>query len=345
MNINNSEIQSEKILENSSSATTAATRRKFINKRSLAFLIKILVAVSVLVLLVLRVKIAAILAAFSQARIWLIFLSFLLLIPNLYFQFYKWRFLVRLIKPEASNSECAQSLFAGFTFGFITPGRFGEFGRAFFIKDCSWLRVLGIAAIDKLFSLSMVILFGSIGLLYFIGREFSLIVVVPLTILIVIALLVVFYILFHPEVIRTFLYSINIILPFRDKIKQLMSSMEHFSRERAIKLIWLNLGFYLVFLFQFYFIILAFEKAAIIQAFLAISATMLVKSMLPISLGDLGIRESAAIFFLGNLGLQQSTGFNSSILLFAINLLIPSIIGLIILLRNRLILINGTNKD
>ncbi len=283
--------------------------------------------------------------AFSQARLSLIFLALLLLGPNLYLQFYKWRYLLRLIKPEVSDSESAQSLFAGFTFGFITPGRLGEFGRAFFIKDCSWVRVLGIAAIDKLFSLSMVILFGSIGLLFFIGRVFDLIVVIPLAALIIIALIVIFYILFHPEIIRSFLYSINIILPFRDKIKQLMSSVEHFTRQRAIKLIWLNLGFYVVFLSQFYLIILSFESAPLISAMLAISATMLVKSMLPISLGDLGIRESAAIFFLSRLGLQDSTAFNASILLFLINLLIPSIVGLVILLRNRLLLISNDNQN
>jgi uncharacterized membrane protein YbhN (UPF0104 family) len=134
-------------------------------------------------------------------------------------------------------------------------------------------------------------------------------------------------------------------LPFRDKIKQLMSSVEHFTRQRAVKLIWLNLGFYLVFLLQFYLIILSFESAKLIPAFLAISSTMLVKSMLPISLGDLGIRESAAIFFLSRLGLQDSTAFNASILLFLINLLIPSIVGLFILLKNRLLLItNGQSK-
>ena len=72
-------------------------------------------------------------------------------------------------------------------------------------------------------------------------------------------------------------------------------------------------------------------------AFLAISATMLVKSLLPISIGDLGIRESAAIFFLGKIGVHESTAFNASILLFLINLLIPSLVGLVLVLKYRLI--------
>ena len=65
----------------------------------------------------------------------------------------------------------------------------------------------------------------------------------------------------------------------------------------------------------------AFESISIIDTFQAISSTLLIKSMLPISLGDLGIRESAAVFFLGKVGAKSATAFNASILIFLINVL------------------------
>lgn len=71
---------------------------------------------------------------------------------------------------------------------------------------------------------------------------------------------------------------------------------------------------------------------------------MLVKSMLPISIGDLGIRESAAVFFLGKIGLAESTAFNASILLFLINLVIPSMIGLVLVLKYRLIFVKNSSN-
>ena len=53
----------------------------------------------------------------------------------------------------------------------------------------------------------------------------------------------------------------------------------------------------------------------------------------PISLGELGIREGVSVFFLNKFGEAQSAGFNSSIFLFLINILIPSIVGLFLLFK------------
>lgn len=297
-----------------------------------------------MIMLIKRVKINEIFSTFHSANLWLIFMALMLLIPNIFFQFYKWRFLVRLLKPDVSNSETLKSLLTGFTFGFITPGRLGEFGRAFFIKDCSWVKLLGITAVDKLFSMAVVIFWGAIGLLVFVAKKLEIYTSLPVIVFTLIVLGVIYYILFHPEIIRSFLYSLNIILPFREKIKLLMSSLDNFKRQQAVTLLIFTFCFYSIFLLQFYLLALAFEHAALIPTLLAIAATMLVKSMLPISIADLGIRERAAVFFLGKIGLLESTAFSASILLFAINLLIPSLIGLILLLKNRLIFLKNGSK-
>jgi len=310
----------------------------------LTFSIKIIVAAAVMMLLIKRVQVEEIISAFRSARISLIVLALLLLIPNIYLQYFKWRYLVRLLKPGVANLEVLQSLFAGFTFGFITPGRLGEFGRAFFIKDCSWVKLLGVSAIDKLFSLSIVVFWGAIGLMFFIGRRLDMYTFVPMIVFIFIALLVIYYILLHPSVIKSFLYSINIILPFREKIKLLMSSLDNFHKPQAFRLLFLNLCFFCVFLFQYCLLACAFEPTHFPIIFLALSSVMLVKSMLPISIGDLGIRESAAVFFLGKIGLAESTAFNASILLFLINLVIPSMIGLVLVLKYRLIFVKNSSN-
>jgi uncharacterized membrane protein YbhN (UPF0104 family) len=226
---------------------------------------------------------------------------------------------------------------AGFTFGFVTPGRLGEFGRAFFIKDCPWVKVLGMAFMDKFFSLAVVIFWGAIGVMFFVGRELYIYTLAPIIIFCLITLIVIYYIILRPEIIRSFLYSLNVILPFRDKIKLLMSSLDNFHRKQALNLLLLSVGFYFIFFVQFYILVCAFQGAPLLPSFFAIASVMLVKSMLPISFGDLGIRESAAIFFLGKIGLLEATAFNASILLFVINLLIPSIVGLFLLLKYRLI--------
>lgn len=319
------------------SVTTAPKTRKFISKRGLAYLLKIIIAVGVMIMLLKRVKFDELLNAFSSANIICISVALALLIPNIYIQFYKWRYLVRLLKPNVTNRETFNSLLAGFTFGFITPGRLGEFGRAFFIKDCPWVKVLGMAFMDKFFSLAVVIFWGAIGVMFFVGRELYIYTLAPLIIFSLITLIVIYYIALRPEIIRSFLYSLNIILPFRDKIKLLMSSLDNFRRRQALHLLLLSVSFYFIFFFQFYILVCAFQQAPLVPSFFAIASVMLVKSMLPISFGDLGIRESAAIFFLGKIGIGETAAFDASILLFVINLLIPSLVGLFLLLKYRLI--------
>ena len=67
-----------------------------------------------------------------------------------------------------------------------------------------------------------------------------------------------------------------------------------------------------------------------------------VKTLLPIALGDLGIRESAAVEFFSYINVKNTTAFNASIMLFAINVLFPSVVGLFFVLKNRLG--NGSQK-
>lgn len=323
------------------SVKTAPRTKKFISKRRLIYFFKFAIAAAVMIMLLRRMKLNNLNEALLSANIYCITLAALLLIPNLYIQFFKWRYLVRLVKPDVSNQEIGNSLLAGFTFGFITPGRLGEFGRAFFIKDCPWVKIFGMTFMDKFFSLAVVIFWGAIGVMFFIGGELGpelyIYTLAPMIIFCLITLIVIYYIVLRPEIIRGFLYSMNVILPFRDKIKLLMSSLDNFHRRQALNLLLLSVCFYFIFFLQFYILVCAFEQAPIVAAFLAIASVMLVKSMLPISVGDLGIRESAAIFFLGKIGLLEATAFNASILLFVINLLVPSIIGLFLVLKYRLV--------
>jgi len=296
-------------------------------------------------MLVKYLKVANIVTTFENARLSYIITAFLLVIPNVYIQFYKWRYLLKLIKKDIQNREAFFSLLVGFTFGFITPGRVGEFGRAFFIKNCPWMKVIGISFIDKFFALSIVLFMGAIGILSLSGSQLHIYILLPLILFTIIAMLLLRYILIHPELIRSLLYKINIILPIRDKIKQLIHVFDNFNHGNALRLLSYSFIFYFIFFTQFFLLVSAFEGTSIIKAFQAISSTLLVKSMLPISLGDLGIRESAAIFFLGKIGVAKATAFNASILIFIINILIPSMIGFIIVLKNKLINIYDYNQS
>jgi len=53
------------------------------------------------------------------------------------------------------------------------------------------------------------------------------------------------------------------------------------------------------------------------------------KSALPIAIGDLGLDQFASIQFFGAFGVSEAAAFNASILMFAFNVLIPSLLGIL----------------
>jgi uncharacterized membrane protein YbhN (UPF0104 family) len=79
---------------------------------------------------------------------------------------------------------------------------------------------------------------------------------------------------------------------------------------------------------QMFCLINAFTGITIVHAFVGTSAMMFIKSLLPISLGDLGIREAGSIYFFSTYNVSQAAALNASLLLFVINVFIPSLFGI-----------------
>jgi len=61
---------------------------------------------------------------------------------------------------------------------------------------------------------------------------------------------------------------------------------------------------------------------------------MFAKTFFPaVSLGELGVREGVSVFFLGQMGVSAAPAFNAALFIFFINILMPSLIGLIFLFK------------
>ena len=83
--------------------------------------IKVVVALGLFGLMLYSVKIDPIIAAFKSARYELVLLGLLLMPVNIGIQIFKWRYLVRLARPETGFIEAMGSLLGGNTFGIVTP--------------------------------------------------------------------------------------------------------------------------------------------------------------------------------------------------------------------------------
>jgi len=98
-----------------------------------------------------------------------------------------------------------------------------------------------------------------------------------------------------------------------------------------MKLLLINAIFYLCFLIQFALLVCAFDgSATLLYALWAGNLMYFAKSLIPaISLGEVGIREMASVYFVTQFGITQAAGFGAASSLFIINIALPSIVGMV----------------
>jgi len=308
-------------------------------KSRLFFWGKIILTLGVLVLLIATIHPDEIISAFSGARYPLVIFAVVLVIPNLGVRAMKWGYLLRQVKPEASAREILNNLLVGFTFAVVTPGQLGEFGRAFFITGRPRLELIGLSFIDKMYNLMPIILGGALGLLFIPGLVYGTNTYLFISSCLLVGLLwtITALIILSPRWIRDLLYAINVMLPYRDKVKVVLSGMDPIYLKQSVIVAALGTTQYLISIFQYYLLVLSFQKIGLFEAYSAASSTLFTKAALPISIGGLGVGETASIGFFRLFGVDQAAAFSSSVMLFSMNVLVPAVVGFFILLKLRIV--------
>lgn len=320
--------------ENSSAADTdsAAAPPQTTRKRWF-FVVKILLTLGIIALIFNKIQLTEIRAEFKDVNWMPLAAGMIMTFPNIFVQYYKWRYLVRLLDPEISDSQIFTSLMCGFSIGLVTPGRLGEIGKGVFIRSQSKSQLTGMAILDKILSLWALAVLGVTSLFYLIEFKFSFSSYITFIFLILsllfVALLMV--LVFQPSYLRRMIEwsrKMAAHAPFREKIFSLISASDSFKKHHFMPSFYFSMIFQLIILFQLFLFINAFSGMEWEDAMAAGASAMFVKSLLPVAFMDLGIREGAVIFFFGKYGIPASAAFNASIMLFLSNVLIPGIVGL-----------------
>jgi len=313
-------------------------RRRFFSKNRFINFAKILIAGGLLYYLIQSVKYDQIIDAVSQVNLILIFTVLLLGIVNVYLQYFKWGLTCSEVLEVNDKSKVLRSLFYGFSAGIITPLRVGEyFGRGIEFKNRSLFQVTIATLVDKFFPLLMVASIGSVSSLIFVYvyYDVSIYIVLSLFILIFTLFYVIILLMINPSFWNNVLFSqikkSRRMRPLLEKLKPL----EHLDRTYFYKMLLISFLFYSCYLIQYALLVVAFShNSEFVNYLWAGNLIMFTKTIIPpISFGELGIREGASVFFITQLGEVASIGFNASIFLFLINLVLPAIIGVGMFLR------------
>jgi len=308
------------------------------HKSALVISIKILIAVGILGYLIYATDYRNIISGIEQANLLLVGIALAFSFLNIYLQYYKWRITCNTFLGEFKKAKILISLFYGISAGIITPMRIGEyFGRAIVFKDKSLLQVTGATLVDKFFPLMVVAFLGSTASILFIHYYFETFVYITVSLFLVVFFLFYFFTLlmmnekFWDSMIFSRLRKSNRFNKLLEKLKV----FKRLDRRYLAKMLFVSFLFYCCFIFQFAVLVIAFSHHFDFLNYLwAGNLVIFVKSIIPpISFGELGIREGASVYFLSYMNESASVAFNASIFLFVINLLLPSIVGLVLLLK------------
>ncbi len=313
-------------------------KKIFIKKKQAGyFIIKIIIAAGLIFFIVNQIKPGEIFAAASSADYYLITLSFVLSFLNLYFQYLKWETVCRNYLNIKAKKKIFVSLFHGFAAGIFTPARIGEyFSRGFALKEKSILQIAAATFIDKFFPLILVSFFGGVSFIVYLNYNslLPLYISIPLFFLLTAIVLLLLYLLIRGKILN--LIPAGIIQ--NKKFEKMILSLEELKRLNynfVSRMIFISGLFYFCYLIQFAILIAAFSHGFhFIEYLWNGSLIMFAKSIIPqISIGELGIREGISIYFYNKVGIAASAAFNASFFLFLINLLFPSLIGMVLLYK------------
>ena len=296
--------------------------------------VKIIIALLIAFYLFNSVDKNKILEIFKNANINYISSALLLLILNLFIQFKKWQYLVRTVNKETSSHEILGSVFIGITLGFITPGKIGEIGKLFFIANTDRLKLLGLSIFEKLYDTYPVIIFGLISLPFLPGVFFNNFLVVH-TNGFIFSLLAIFIILFtalNPGLIQAVLqYLDNRIFHKNKKFEKAIYAIENFEKKNAKTLLFYAVALFLTYSTQLVLLIHSLFPVSISDSYIAVWSSIVIKTALPISFGDIGIREGATAFAFNFFDYPKEAAISAAFMLFIINIIIPSIIGIFLI--------------
>ena len=246
---------------------------------------------------------------------------------------YKWKLITHQIEP-ISYKTSIKSVLTGICLGNIAPGRSMEFiAKIFFFKSENRPSITILHFINGMFQMLITITIGTCAIIYKFNHQ--------------IQSSLIFYVIILGGVILAFIFcfaifNISYIQRRRKFIKWFKwnesTKALFFSRKLILQLFSLSICRNVVFTFQFYLIYTLLSGSSfILQTITSIAGYFMLTSIIPmISLIEPAIRAAIALFVFDNYHDGSLSIVLSSTFLWLINVILPSLMGFIIILKEKI---------
>ncbi len=281
-----------------------------------------LTGVVVLCIILLKIDLTKLLSIFTHLHFIPFAAAVFLNIPAIFIKSLRWNQLLQNQSVRYSIKDSFLIYLSSIYTGILTPGRFGEFTKALYLKsdhNMSLPTAMSSVLVDRLFDMYLLIILGAVGIWKFnvIGA------MSVLSVLLVIIVAFAPLIALNEKVMRnllSFLFNSAIVKKsgknLKDGFENFYCSINQLINRRLIVAALLTLLSYSVFFVQCYLLVMA-EGISInfltIILFMAISNLI---SFIPVSVSGLGTRDAILIYLFSIIGLNPELAVSYAFLVF-----------------------------
>jgi len=269
----------------------------------------------------------------TQERIILLSVVFVLMLCNWSVEAIKWRLLLKPLQA-ISLGRSLRSVLTGISISLLTPNGIGEYaGRIIYLKDVNKLKGITANMVSSFAQFIAASIFGIAGCIFYIARfntEWYLPYVLAGSILVVILLLL-FY--FRLDNIVNWLEKFTLL----QKVSEYMQVVKTYESGLLIRIIIFSALRYFIFAMQYYILLHSFLiHIHILPALLSVFLIFWLMAIIPtIALAEIPVRTEMSYRILQVFTSNALGVMSASIFLWLINLIIPALIGGIVLIGTK----------
>ena len=256
-------------------------------------------------------------AFYTKTVLFLVFLT----IFNWFLEILKWKTLVATIEKISFKNALEQSL-GSLTASLFTPNRIGEYGaKAIYYTSGKRKKIVLLNFLGNVMQMSTTILFGIVGLLLLNSKYDLNINYFKVSRFLVIIIIVVLFAAFGLKRNKFKIKGFSI-----DRLLQFFKSIS--AKTKILGMVFSVIR-YLVFSFQFYYLLDVFGvNVSYYNAMIVITSMYLLASVIPsVFIFDVVIKSSVAVYLFSIVGVNDFTTLAIVTLMWLLNFVLPSLFG------------------
>ncbi|KXS43611.1 MAG: hypothetical protein AWU59_1019 [Methanolobus sp. T82-4] len=262
-------------------------------KKETKSLIAILATIVIFLLIFTRIDINSVIEELSKANLFYLAVSVIPMIFAIIIQSQRWQQILRSMGYAIPYFKCLHILMASFPLTSVTPSKAGDVIRGYYLrKEINPTRTIGSVLTERIFDLSVLILFSSIGIIVYGRYEFLFVILMSLLILGVIILIL--------SLTSRFTMKKSI----KDKVDNVTHSMRLLLKQKKV-LLSILVSSILIWLLAIVQTLCFFYALDIEIPTIFIIGNIPIAifiGMIPISLGGMGTRDAAIVILFSDYG-------------------------------------------